>query len=47
MSRTRQPQIHQRPQHTALPPLLKQWGGDGTAHGGMIFVDVRPIAPNF
>jgi hypothetical protein len=29
-----------------IPPLLKQWGEDGTTHGGVIFVDVRTIVPN-
>lgn len=29
-----------------IPPLPKQWGEDGTAHGGVIFVDTRTIAPH-
>ncbi|HKV84745.1 MAG TPA: DUF5615 family PIN-like protein [Ktedonobacterales bacterium] len=29
-----------------LPPLLKQWSEQGIAHGGVVFVDQRTIAPN-
>jgi predicted nuclease of predicted toxin-antitoxin system len=29
-----------------IPPLLKTWAEQGIAHGGVIFVDTRTIAPN-
>jgi hypothetical protein len=29
-----------------VPILLKQWSEDDTAHGGVIFVDTKTIAPN-
>ena len=29
-----------------IPPLLKSWGEQGVAHGGVIFVDERTIAQN-
>lgn len=28
-----------------IPPLLVEWGNDGTSHAGIIFVDDRTIAP--
>lgn len=29
-----------------IPPLLKDWGEQGIAHGGVILVDERSIAPS-
>lgn len=29
-----------------IPPLLKEWGEQGIAHGGVILVDERSIAQN-
>lgn len=29
-----------------IPPLLKQWSEQGIAHGGVVFVNQRTIAPN-
>lgn len=29
-----------------IPPLLKEWGEQGIAHGGVILVDERSIAPS-
>ncbi len=29
-----------------IAPLLKRWAEEGTAHGGVIFVDGKTIAPN-
>ena len=28
-----------------IPPLLKTWGEEGRAHGGVIFVDEKTISP--
>jgi len=28
-----------------IPGLLKQWGEEGAAHGGVVFVDTRSITP--
>lgn len=29
-----------------IAPLLKRWAESGTAHGGVIFVDGKTVAPN-
>ncbi len=29
-----------------IPPLLKDWGEQGIAHGGVVLVDERSIAPS-
>lgn len=29
-----------------IPPLLKEWGEQGIAHGGVVLVDERSIAPS-
>ena len=29
-----------------IPPLLKVWGEEGRAHGGVIFVDEKTIGPS-